>query len=90
MTYSIEVLRLLEKGIKGNLKDYWDYSFELMSILGENEEFADGLIRENEDLYDLLNDFDLIYFCETHDTNDTKGFIEFLKPYYEQAKKLVR
>ena len=29
-------------------------------------------------------------FLEEHDPSDKQGFINFLKPYYEQVKQLVK
>ncbi|MBK0348222.1 hypothetical protein JDW15_06185 [Aerococcaceae bacterium zg-ZJ1578] len=90
MKYSKIVLGMLEEAISGEKSDFWDFSFDFNALFGEDMDFADSWYEENPEMFDLLNDFEVMMFLEEHDTNDTKGFIEFLKPYYEQAKKLVR
>lgn len=81
---------MLERAVSGQLEDFWDFSFDFNALFGEDEEFADAWESENPEMFDMLNDYDLMMFLEEHDTNDTQGFIEFLKPYYEKAKQLVK
>lgn len=90
MKYSQKVLDMLERAVSGRLEDFWDFSFDFNALFGEDEEFADAWESENPEMFDMLNDYDLMMFLEEHDTNDTQGFIEFLKPYYEKAKQLVK
>ncbi|WP_155962141.1 hypothetical protein [Streptococcus ruminantium] len=90
MKYSQKVLDMLERAVSGQLEDFWDFSFDFNALFGEDEEFADAWESENPEMFDMLNDYDLMMFLEEHDTNDTQGFIEFLKPYYEKAKQLVK
>ncbi|MFM0761310.1 hypothetical protein [Streptococcus suis] len=90
MKYSQKVLDMLEQAVSGQLEDFWDFSFDFNSLFGEDEEFADAWEAENPEMFDVLNDYDLMMFLEEHNTNDTQGFIEFLKPYYEKAKQLVK
>ncbi|AIG43317.1 TPA: hypothetical protein U2D46_002320 [Streptococcus suis] len=90
MKYSQKVLDMLEQAVSGQLEDFWDFSFDFNALFGEDEEFADAWESENPEMFDMLNDYDLMMFLEEHNTNDTQGFIEFLKPYYEKAKQLVK
>ncbi len=90
MKYSKKVLSMLEEAVSGKLEDFWDFSFDFNALFGEDEEFADAWEVENPEMFDMLNDYDLMMFLEEHDTNDTQGFIEFLKPYYEKARQLVK
>ncbi|WP_155974220.1 hypothetical protein [Streptococcus ruminantium] len=90
MKYSQKVLDMLERAVSGQLEDFWDFSFDFNALFGEDEEFADAWESENPEMFDMLNDYDLMMFLEEQDTNDTQGFIEFLKPYYEKAKQLVK
>ena len=39
--------------------------------------------------FNALNDFELMIFLEEHDPSGKQGFIDFLTPYYEQAKQLA-
>lgn len=90
MKYSEKALSMLEEAISGKLEDFWDFSFDFNALLGEDEEFAEGWDKENPEMFDLFCDYEFFMFLEEHDTNDTQGFIEFLKPYYEKAKQLVK
>ncbi|HEL2720507.1 TPA: hypothetical protein T7O91_002049 [Streptococcus suis] len=90
MKYSQKVLDMLEQAVSGQLEDFWDFSFDFNALFGEDEEFADAWESENPEMFDMLNDYDLMMFLEEHNTNDTQGFIKFLKPYYEKAKQLVK
>lgn len=90
MKYSKKVLFMLEEAVSGKFEDFWDFSFDFNALFGEDEEFADAWEAENPEMFDMLNDYDLMMFLEEHDTNDTKGFIEFLKPYYEKAKQISK
>lgn len=90
MKYSQKVLIMLEEAVSGRLEDFWDFSFDFNSLLGEDEEFAKGWEAENPEMFDLFCDYEFFIFLEEHDTNDTQGFIAFLKPYYEKAKQLVK
>ena len=56
MKYSNVILDMLKKGVNGDVDDYYDFFLELTAKLGEDEAFADGLIAENEPLFDLIND----------------------------------
>lgn len=87
MKYSEKALSMLEEAISGKLEDFWDFSFDFNALLGEDEEFAEGWDKENPEMFDLFCDYEFFMFLEEHDTNDTQGFIEFLKPYYEKAKQ---
>lgn len=90
MRYSQQVLDMLNQAVSGQIDNFWDFSFKFNALFGEDEEFADAWESENPEMFDMLNDYDLMMFLEEHDTNDTQGFIEFLKPYYEKAKQLVK
>ena len=89
MKYSNVILEMLEKGSKGYVDDYYEFFLDLTAKLGEEEEFADGLLAENEELFDLINDEPMYYFYVEEDTNDRALCQKFLKPYYEKAKRLV-
>lgn len=90
MKYSQQVLDMLEYAVSGQLEDFWDFSFDFNALFGEDEEFADGWEMENSEMFDALNDYDLMMFLEEHDSSDKQGFINFLTPYYEKAKQLVK
>ena len=62
---------------------------EIHALLGENEEFAEAWYNENPEMFDALNDFELMMFLEEHDPSDKQGFINFLTPYCERAKQLA-
>lgn len=88
MKYSQQVLDMLKRGADGDITDYYDFFLELTSKLGEDEAFADGLIAENEPLFDLINDEPMYYFYVEEDTENRDLCQSFLKPYYEKAKEL--
>ncbi|MCU9534442.1 hypothetical protein [Streptococcus sp. CSL10205-OR2] len=90
MKYSQKVLNMLATAVSGEIDDFWDFSFEFNALFGENEEFANGWDAENPEMFDLLNDYEIMMFLEEHDTSDKQGFIDFLKPYYDKARKLVK
>lgn len=90
MKYSQQVLDMLEHAVSGQLEDFWDFSFDFNALFGEDEEFADSWEMENPEMFDFLNDYDLMLFLEEHDPSDKQGFINFLTPYYEKAKQLVK
>ncbi|MEX2784454.1 hypothetical protein AB3331_04620 [Streptococcus sp. H49] len=81
---------MLETAVSGQLEDFWRFSFDFNALFGEDEEFADGWYEENPEMFELLNDYEVMMFLEEHDTNDNQGFIDFLKPYYEKAKILAK
>lgn len=89
MKYSNVILDMLKKGVDGDVDDYYDFFLELTAKLGEDEAFADGLIAENEPLFDLINDEPMYYFYVEEDTENRELCQNFLKPYYEKAKQLV-
>ncbi|MBF6625364.1 hypothetical protein IU402_02025 [Aerococcaceae bacterium zg-BR9] len=84
------ILNLLSRGANGAVENYYDFFLELTAKLGEEEEFANEWIKENESLFDLINSEEMYYFYVEEDTRNRDKCKEFLKPYYEQAKKLVR
>lgn len=88
MKYSQQVLDMLKRGVNGDVADYYDFFLELTAKLGEDEAFADGLIAENEPLFDLINDEPMYYFYVEEDTENRDLCQSFLKPYYEKAKEL--
>ena len=90
MKYSQQVLDMLKRGVNGDVDDYYDFFLELTSKLGEDEAFADGLIAENEPLFDLINDEPMYYFYVEEDTEDRELCRRFLEPYYNKAKQLVK
>ncbi|MDO4814333.1 MAG: hypothetical protein Q3988_04475 [Gemella sp.] len=90
MEYSRIILELLRQGAEGEVEDYSKYFFELTGKLGFEEEFAEGWLKENEKLFDLINDELIFYFYAEEDTNNRELCKEFLKPYYEKAKRLVK
>ena len=89
MRYSQQVLDMLKRGVSGNVDDYYDFFLELTAKLGEDEAFADGLIAENEPLFDVINDEPMYYFYVEEDTENRELCQTFLKTYYEKAKQLV-
>lgn len=89
MRYSQQVLDMLKRGVSGNVDDYYDFFLELTAKLGEDEAFADGLIAENEPLFDVINDEPMYYFYVEKDTENRELCQNFLKTYYEKAKQLV-
>ena len=44
MKYSQQVLDMLKRGVDGDVVDYYDFFLKLTPKLGEDEEFAAGLI----------------------------------------------
>ena len=89
MRYSQQVLDMLKRGVSGDVDDYYDFFLELTAKLGEDEAFADGLIAENEPLFDVINDEPMYYFYVEEDTENSELCQNFLKTYYEKAKQLV-
>ena len=89
MRYSQQVLDMLKRGVDGDVDDYYDFFLELTAKLGEDEAFADGLIAENEPLFDVINDEPMYYFYVEGDTENRELCQNFLKTYYEKAKQLV-
>ena len=89
MRYSQQVLDMLKRGVNGDVDDYYDFFLELTAKLGEDEAFADGLITENEPLFDVINDEPMYYFYVEEDTENSEFCQNFLKTYYEKAKQLV-
>ncbi|MFS9151233.1 hypothetical protein [Streptococcus infantis] len=89
MRYSQQVLDMLKRGVSGDVDDYYDFFLELTAKLGEYEAFADGLIAENEPLFDVINDEPMYYFYVEEDTENRELCQNFLKTYYEKAKQLV-
>ncbi len=89
MKYSNVILDMLEQAVNGQIDNFWDFSFTFNALFGEDEEFAEVWANENSEMFDALNDFELMIFLEEHDPNDKQGFIDFLTPYYEKAKQLA-
>ena len=89
MGYSQQVLDMLQQAVSGQIDNFWDFSFTFNALFGEDEEFAEVWANENSEMFDALNDFELMIFLEEHDPNDKQGFIDFLTPYYEKAKQLA-
>ena len=71
------------------IDNFWDFSFKFNALFGEDEDFAEAWYNENPEMFDALNDFELMMFLEEHDPSDKQGFINFLRPYYKKAKHLV-
>ena len=90
MKYSQQVLNMLKRGVDGDIDDYYGFFLDLTAKLGEDEAFADGLIAENEPLFDLINDEPMYYFYVEEDTEDRELCRRFLEPYYNKAKQLVK
>lgn len=89
MGYSQQVLDMLQQAVSGQIDNFWDFSFTFNALFGEDEEFAEAWANENSEMFDTLNDFELMIFLEEHDPSDKQGFIDFLTPYYEKAKQLA-
>ena len=89
MRYSQQVLDMLQQAVTVQIDNFWDFSFKFNALLGENEEFAEAWDNENPEMFDALNDFELMMFLEEHDPRDKQGFINFLTPYCERAKQLA-
>lgn len=89
MRCSQQVLDMLQQAVHGQIDNFWDFSFKFNALLGENEEFAEAWYNENPEMFDALNDFELMMFLEEHDPSDKQGFINFLTPYCERAKQLA-
>lgn len=89
MRCSQQVLDMLQQAVNGQIDNFWDFSFKFNALLGENEEFAEAWYNENPEMFDALNDFELMMFLEEHDPSDKQGFINFLTPYCERAKQLA-
>lgn len=89
MRCSQQVLDMLQQAVTGQIDNFWDFSFKFNALLGENEEFAEAWYNENPEMFDSLNDFELMMFLEEHDPRDKQGFINFLTPYCERAKQLA-
>lgn len=81
---------MLKQAVSGQIDNFWDFSFKFNGLFGEDEGFAEAWDNENPEMFDDLNDFELMMFLEEHDPNDKQGFINFLTPYYEKAKRLVK
>ena len=90
MRYSQQVLYMLQQAVTVQIDNFWDFSFKFNALLGENEEFAEAWDNENPEMFDALNDFELMMFLEEYDPSDKQGFINFLTPYYRKAKQLVK
>lgn len=90
MKYSQQVLDMLGQAVSGQIENFWDFSFEFNALFGENEDFADAWDAENPEMFDALNDVELMVFLEEHNPSDKQGFIDFLTPYHDKAKKLVK
>ena len=89
MKYSQQVLDMLKQAVNGQIDNFWDFSFKFNSLFGEDEDFAEAWDNENPEMFDALNDFELMMFLEEHDPRDKQGFINFLTPYCERAKQLA-
>lgn len=89
MRCSQQVLDMLQQAVNGQIDNFWDFSFKFNALLGENEEFAEAWYNETPEMFDALNDFELMMFLEEHDPSDKQGFINFLTPYCERAKQLA-
>ena len=89
MKYSQQVLDMLEQAVNGQIDNFWDFSFKFNALFGEDEDFAEAWDNENPEMFDALNDFELMMFLEEHDPSDKQGFINFLTPYCERAKQLA-
>ena len=89
MRCSQQVLDMLQQAVNGQIDNFWDFSFKFNALLGENEEFAEAWYNENPEMFDALNDFELMMFLEEHDPSDKQGFINFLTPYCERTKQLA-
>lgn len=63
---------------------------EHIEDLGNQVAELKRLSSENPEMFDCLNNYAVMMFLEEHDTNDNQGFIDFLIPYYEKAKALVK
>ncbi len=90
MKYSQQVLEMLRQAVSGQIDNFWDFSFKFNALFGEDENFAEAWDNENPEMFDALNDLELMMFLEEHDPSDKQGFITFLKPYYEKAKQLAK
>lgn len=90
MKYSSIILDMLKKGVNGDVVDYYDFFLDLTAKLGEDEAFAAGWLAENEPLFDLINDEAMYYFYVEENTEDRELCQNFLKPYYEKAKQMVK
>ena len=89
MGYSQQVLDMLHQAVSGQIDNFWNFSFTFNALFREDEEFAEAWANENSEMFDALNDFELMIFLEEHDPSDKQGFIDFLIPYYEKAKQLA-
>ncbi|MDY4004102.1 MAG: hypothetical protein SO018_06220 [Ligilactobacillus saerimneri] len=89
MEHSKVIMKMLQDGVNGNVDSYYAFFSDLTAKLGEEEEFAEGWLQENEELFDLVNDVELFCFYVEEDTRDRKKCQDFLKPYYEEAKKIM-
>ena len=90
MKYSQQVLEMLRQAVSCQIYNFWDFSFKFNALFGEYENFAEAWDNENPEMFDALNDLELMMFLEEHDPSDKQGFITFLKPYYEKAKQLAK
>lgn len=90
MKHSKVALGMLKKGVEGEVEDYYEYFLDLTAKLGEEEEFADAWLKENEQFFDLINDVELFCFYVEKYTTNKELCINFLKPYYEKAKELIK
>jgi hypothetical protein len=89
MGYSQQVLDMLQQTVSGQIDNFWDFSFTFNALFGEDAEFSEAWDNENSEMFDALNDFELMIFLEEHDPSGKQGFIDFLTPYYEKAKQLA-
>ncbi|KXU10722.1 MAG: hypothetical protein E6318_04070 [Streptococcus mitis] len=89
MKYSQQVLDMLKQAVSGQIDNFWDFSFKFNALFGEDEDFAEAWDNENPEMFDALNDFELMMFLEEHDPSDKQEFINFLTPYCERAKQLA-
>ena len=88
MGYSQQVLDMLQQTVSGQIDNFWDFSFTFNALFGEDEDFAEAWDNENPEMFDALNDFELMMFLEEHDPSDKQGFINFLTPLLRTSKAI--
>ena len=50
------------------------FPLRLTLFFGEDAEFSEAWDNENSEMFDALNDFELMIFLEEHDPSDKQGF----------------
>jgi len=79
MKYSQQVLEMLRQAVSGQIDNFWDFSFKFNALFGEDENFAEAWDNENPEMFDALNDLELMMFLEEHDLDVFESWLGYLE-----------